>query len=61
MGLVIEIHILQALAFQGKKNTDRPLAALETAILLAQPEGFVRMQTALLSTKLYFPLPALHL
>ena len=43
MGLVIEILILQALAFQGKKDTERALAALERALSLAQPEGYVRM------------------
>ena len=43
MGYVIEILILQALAFQGKKETDRSLAALERALALAQPEGYVRM------------------
>ena len=43
MGFVIEILILQALAFQGKKETDRSLAVLERALALAQPEGYVRM------------------
>ena len=43
MGLVIEILILQALAFQGKKDTEHALAALERALALAQPEGYVRM------------------
>ena len=42
MGLVIEIVILQALAYQGKKDTGRALAALERALALAQPEGYVR-------------------
>jgi LuxR family maltose regulon positive regulatory protein len=42
MGLVIEILILQALAFQGKKETEQALAALERALALAQPEGYVR-------------------
>jgi LuxR family transcriptional regulator, maltose regulon positive regulatory protein len=41
-GLVIEILILQALAFQGKKETDPALAALEKALALAQPEGYIR-------------------
>ena len=43
MGLVIEALILQALAFQGKKETEQALAALEKALALAQPEGYVRM------------------
>ena len=43
MGLVIEILILQALALQGKKETEQALAALERALALAQPEGYVRI------------------
>ncbi len=43
MGLVIETLILQALAFQGKKDTEHALAALERALTLAQPEGYVRI------------------
>jgi LuxR family maltose regulon positive regulatory protein len=43
MGLVIEILIIQALAFQGKKETEQALAALERALSLAQPEGYVRI------------------
>ena len=43
MGLVIELQILQALAFQATKDTDRALVALERALSLAQPEGFVRL------------------
>jgi LuxR family maltose regulon positive regulatory protein len=42
MGLVIETLILQALALQRKKDMERALAALERALALAQPEGFVR-------------------
>jgi LuxR family maltose regulon positive regulatory protein len=41
--LVIEILILQALAFQGKKDTNHGLAALERALALAEPEGYVRI------------------
>jgi LuxR family transcriptional regulator, maltose regulon positive regulatory protein len=41
-GLVIEALILQALAHQGKKDTEQALAALERALALAQPEGYVR-------------------
>jgi LuxR family maltose regulon positive regulatory protein len=43
MRLVIEILILKALAFQGKKETEQALAALERALSLAQPEEYVRM------------------
>jgi len=43
MGLAIEALIQQALALQGKKETDQALAALERALALAQPEGYVRM------------------
>lgn len=42
VGLVIEALILQALALQGKKETEQALAALERALALAQPEGYVR-------------------
>lgn len=42
MRLVIETLILQALAFQGKKETEQALLVLEKAIALAQPEGYVR-------------------
>jgi LuxR family transcriptional regulator, maltose regulon positive regulatory protein len=41
-GLVIEILILQALAFQGKKETEQALVTLERALALAQSEGYVR-------------------
>jgi LuxR family maltose regulon positive regulatory protein len=43
MRMVIEVLILQALALQGKKETGQALAALERALALAQPEGYVRM------------------
>ncbi len=43
MGLVIETLILQALAFQGKKEPEAALAILERALSLAQPEGYVRV------------------
>jgi LuxR family maltose regulon positive regulatory protein len=42
MGLVIETLILQALAFQGKKETELALAALERALTLARPEEYIR-------------------
>jgi ATP/maltotriose-dependent transcriptional regulator MalT len=41
-GLVIEILILQALAFQRKKETEQALVILERALALAQLEGYVR-------------------
>jgi LuxR family maltose regulon positive regulatory protein len=43
MGQVIEILVLQALAFQAKKDMAHALATLERAISLAQPEGYVRV------------------
>lgn len=42
VGRVVETLLLQALAYQGKKDTDRALAILEEAFRLARPEGFVR-------------------
>jgi len=42
MGQVIETLVLQALAFQGKKEMAQALAVLERALSLAQPEGYVR-------------------
>ena len=42
MSLSIETLILQALAFQGRKDTESALAALEKALALAQPERYVR-------------------
>jgi ATP/maltotriose-dependent transcriptional regulator MalT len=43
MGLVIEVLILQALTFQGKKETAEALVPLERAFRLARPEGYVRV------------------
>ncbi len=43
MGLVIELLMLQAITFHDKKDTEGALAALEKALTLAQPEGYVRM------------------
>jgi LuxR family maltose regulon positive regulatory protein len=42
MGLVVEILIIRALAFQGKKGTEQAMAALDRALTLAQPEGYIR-------------------
>jgi LuxR family maltose regulon positive regulatory protein len=43
VGRMIEVLALQALAFQGKKDAVRAMEALESALLLAQPEGYVRV------------------
>ncbi len=43
MGSVIEILLLQALAFQAQGNLPLALAALERALALAEPEGYVRI------------------
>jgi LuxR family maltose regulon positive regulatory protein len=43
MGRVIEILILQALARQKQGDTDKALTALERALSLAEPEGYVRL------------------
>ncbi len=40
---VIEILVLQALAFQAQGNIPLSLAPLERALTLAEPEGFVRI------------------
>jgi LuxR family maltose regulon positive regulatory protein len=42
VGRVIEVLVLQALAFQGKKDVDQALAVLRKAFSLAQPEGYIR-------------------
>ncbi len=43
MGSVIEISIVQALAYQAQSNTSAALAALDRALTLAEPEGYVRV------------------
>jgi LuxR family maltose regulon positive regulatory protein len=43
MGRVIEILVLQALAWQGKRDVRQALAVLERALSLARPEGYVRV------------------
>jgi ATP/maltotriose-dependent transcriptional regulator MalT len=43
MGSIIEILLLQALAFRAQGNLPNALAALERAITLAEPEGYVRI------------------
>jgi LuxR family maltose regulon positive regulatory protein len=39
----IQILMLQALAFQAEGDTPRAMAALERALTLAEPEGFIRI------------------
>jgi LuxR family transcriptional regulator, maltose regulon positive regulatory protein len=43
MGSVIEILALRALALQAQHESSEALAALEQSLLLAQPEGYVRI------------------
>ena len=40
---VIEILLLQALAYQAESNTARAIIALEQALTLAEPGGFIRI------------------
>jgi LuxR family maltose regulon positive regulatory protein len=42
-GSVIETRLLQALAYEGQGDTTEALAALEQALTLAEPEGYVRV------------------
>jgi LuxR family maltose regulon positive regulatory protein len=42
MGKVIEILVLQALAFQAQGRSDSALSSLERALILAEPEGYIR-------------------
>jgi LuxR family maltose regulon positive regulatory protein len=42
MGSVIKILTLQALAFQAQRDMDQAMSALERALSLAEPEGYVR-------------------
>jgi LuxR family transcriptional regulator, maltose regulon positive regulatory protein len=43
MGSVIEIGVLQALAYQAQGNLAQALIALERALRLAEPEGYIRI------------------
>ncbi len=43
VGRVIEVLVLRALAFQGRKDSDQALTVLGHAISLAQPEGYKRV------------------
>ncbi|MBK8986237.1 MAG: helix-turn-helix transcriptional regulator [Chloroflexi bacterium] len=43
LGSVIQILLLQALTFQAQDNLPHALAALERALALAEPEGYVRI------------------
>jgi len=42
MGYVIEILVLQAMALQAQSKMDQALTALERALSLAEPQGYVR-------------------
>ncbi len=42
MRSVIEVLVLQALIFQGRRDLDQALTVLEQALSLARPEGYVR-------------------
>jgi LuxR family maltose regulon positive regulatory protein len=42
IGKVIEILVLRAIAFQGKRDSVQALEALERAVTLAQPQGYLR-------------------
>jgi LuxR family maltose regulon positive regulatory protein len=43
LGRVIEILVLQSLAFQGKRDIDQALSVLKKALSLARPEGYTRV------------------
>ena len=42
MRRVIEVLVLQALIYQGRRDIDQALMVLERALSLARPEGYVR-------------------
>ena len=43
MGSVIEILVLRALALQARRESSEALASLERSLILAEPEGYVRV------------------
>jgi LuxR family maltose regulon positive regulatory protein len=43
LGSVIEISIVQALAYEAQGNTSAALAALDRALTLAEPEGYIHI------------------
>ncbi len=43
VGSVIEILVLQGLAYQAQGNTSDALMALDQALMLAEPEGYIRV------------------
>ncbi len=43
IGRVIEVLVLQALIYKGKKDVERALVVLGRALMLAQQEGYVRV------------------
>jgi LuxR family maltose regulon positive regulatory protein len=44
-GMLVEIHVLQALACQAQGDLDRAMDALECALSLAEPKGYVSVFT----------------
>ena len=42
-GSIIEILVVQALAYEAQGDLERAIASLERALLLAEPEGYVRI------------------
>ena len=42
MGSMLEILVVQALAYQAQGNTSQAFASLERALTLAQPEGYLQ-------------------
>jgi len=43
IGLIIELLLLQSMAYQGKHDLSHALAALKQALALAKPHGFMRV------------------
>lgn len=43
MGRVLEVLVLEVLAYQAQNDTDQALACLEQALTLAEPEGYLRL------------------
>jgi LuxR family maltose regulon positive regulatory protein len=62
-GTVIEIHVLRAIAFQGKRDLVQALSTLERALALAEPARCVRvfLDEGELMARLLFQARAHHL
>jgi len=43
MGSMLEILVVQALAYQAQRDTSKAFASLERVLTLAQPEGYARI------------------